>query len=121
MNHDYTLVAIIALIIVIQVIVFVKNISKINNYKKTLGNVKSYRIVNVNVQEDRIKDISIDEVFRNRIEEKYANSNIEVTSNSILTAEEFVEDFDDEYADTELYNQELEFPEDEEEYKIDKN
>lgn len=96
MNHDYTLVAIIALIIIIQVIVFVKNMSKINNYKKTFGNVKNYRIVNVNIYEDQAKDISIEEVFRNRIEEKYANPNIEVSSNAILTEEEILEDFGDE-------------------------
>jgi hypothetical protein len=119
MNHDATLIIIISIIIAIQVIVFVKNISKINSYKKTIGNVKNFTIVNVNIHEDQVKDISIEEVLKNRIEEIYDSSNVDEMPNTILEEDEIEEDYYDE--DLDSYNEELEFPEDEEEYEIDKN
>lgn len=62
-NHDYIIITIILAIIILQVIVFIGNLKKIDNYKKTIRQAKNFEIVEVAVPEDWIREIEVKEIL----------------------------------------------------------
>ena len=84
--HDYIIILIIAVIIGIQIFIFVRNMSKIRNYKKTIEDVKDFDIVEVSVPEEWIKDIDVEELLQNP--DKFQ----ELSTNFSSTIEETDED-----------------------------
>jgi len=64
-SHDYIIITIIAGIIILQVWVFVVNIRKIGDYKKTIKQAKNFEIIEVEVPEDWIKEIEVKEILSN--------------------------------------------------------
>lgn len=102
--HDIVLMVIIAVIILLQVYVFWGNYRKIKDYKKTIEKAKDFKIVEVSVPEDLIKEIEVDEildnpeafqqltgrhlVYQNEVENKSENSGDEICSDEIDFPEE---------------------------------
>jgi len=113
-KHDSILIPLIAIIIMIQIIVFLFNLRKIWIYKKAIGNVKNFKIVHASVQESVISEISINDIFRNSIEEKYNKVSSDVISTQSITDEEIEENYNPE--DLNNSNDEFDFPKNEEEY-----
>jgi hypothetical protein len=64
-SHDYIIITIIAGIIILQVWVFVVNIRKIGDYKKTIRQAKNFEIIEVEVPEEWIKEIEVKEILGN--------------------------------------------------------
>jgi len=64
-SHDYIIITIIAGIIIFQVWVFVVNIRKIGDYKKTIKQAKNFEIIEVEVPEEWIKEIEVKEILGN--------------------------------------------------------
>ncbi len=64
-SHDYIIIAIIAGIIIFQVWVFVVNILKIGDYKRTIRQAKNFEILEVEVPEEWIKEIEVKEILGN--------------------------------------------------------
>lgn len=64
-SHDYIIIAIIAGIIILQLWVFVVNIRKIGDYKKTIRQAKNFEIIEVEVPEEWIKEIEVKEILGN--------------------------------------------------------
>lgn len=63
--HDFILIAIIAVIIVIQVLVFLGNYRKIQDYKRTIQKANDFKIVEVSVPEEWIKNIEVEDILKN--------------------------------------------------------
>jgi len=64
-SHDYIIIAIIAGIIILQLLVFVVNIRKIGDYKKTIRQARNFEIIEVEVPEEWIKEIEVKEILGN--------------------------------------------------------
>ena len=62
---------IIGIIIVIQVIVFVMNMTRILSYKQSIGNIKNYQIKHADVPEEYINSITVREILTDNIPEAY--------------------------------------------------
>lgn len=119
-KHDSILIPLIAIIIMIQIIVFLFNLRKIWMYKKAIGNVKNFNIVHAFVQESDISEISIKEVFKKSSEEKYSINNMDEISTETIPDEEIQENYNPE--DLTNSNDEFNFPLNEEDYNAeDKN
>lgn len=104
-SHDIILIIIIGAIIIAQFYVFWGNYLKIRNYKKTIQNVKSFKIVEVSVPEEWIKDIEVDEILRDpaafrKLAEEFDPNNLKSQSETKDNSQK-------------NYKGEIEFPEDE--------
>tara|TARA_R110000737_G_scaffold299648_1_gene306468 strand:+ start:183 stop:482 length:300 start_codon:yes stop_codon:yes gene_type:complete len=62
---------ILGIIIVIQVIVFVMNMTKILAYKQSIGNIKNYTIKDAVVPDEYINSITVKEILTDNIPESY--------------------------------------------------
>lgn len=63
--HDFILIAIIGVIIVIQILVFLGNYRKIQDYKRTIQKANDFKIVEVSVPEEWIKNIEVEDILKN--------------------------------------------------------
>lgn len=62
--HDFILIAIIGVIIVIQILVFLGNYRKIHDYKRTIQKANDFKIVEVSVPEEWIKNIEVEDILK---------------------------------------------------------
>ncbi|MGY5846614.1 hypothetical protein ACW6QP_04280 [Salegentibacter sp. HM20] len=120
--HDIILIIIIGAIILFQLIVFRNNYRKIQDYKKTIEKARNFKIVEVAVPEDMVKEIEVDEILRNP--EAFQNDFSKVSSSIIGAAEvdSLLESESEEigYAGADLEEFEIsDAAEDEEEYESD--
>lgn len=83
---------IIGIIIVIQVIVFVMNMTKILAYKQSIGNIKNYQIKHALVPEEYINSITVREILTDNIPEAY----IQAVADNV----QYVSDEEKEYYDS---------------------
>lgn len=111
-SHDIILMIIIGAIIIVQCYVFWGNYRKIQDYKRTIEKTKNFKIVEVAVPEELIKEIEVDEILRNP--EAFQNNSSEFSSTMVeedelapkITLNGSYQDFDSE----EEFSEELEFP-----------
>lgn len=97
--HDIILIIIIGVIILIQVYVFVGNYRKIQDYKKTIEKTSDFKIVEVLIPEEWVKEVEVDDVLRNP--EAFQKSSSEFSSKMTLAPEEESQLIpDSEYVDT---------------------
>lgn len=82
---------IIGIIIVIQVIVFVINMTKILAYKQSIGNIKNYTIKDAVVPDEYINSITVREILTDNIPEAYIR---EVPDNVQYVSDEEKEYYD---------------------------
>ncbi len=61
---------IIGCIIILQIIVFVRNLIRIFSYKQAIGNIHNYKIKHSIIPEEFIEDISVREILSNNIPER---------------------------------------------------
>ncbi len=112
--HDIVLIAIIGAIILVQIYVFVNNYRKIQDYKKTIEKTQDFKIVEVAVPDEWIKEVEVDDILRNP--EAFQNSSSEFSSKMTEAPEEDpVLDANTDYVeenleDEEEFPEELEFP-----------
>lgn len=130
--HDIVLIAIIGAIILVQIYVFVNNYRKIQDYKKTIEKTQDFKIVEVAVPEEWIKEVEVDDILRNP--EAFQNSSSEFSSKmteapeteapeeepQLITKPEYVDEIPEEEIDfheeeelldeEEEFHEELEFP-----------
>lgn len=64
-SHDFILIGIIAVIILVQVLVFIGNFRKIKDYKRTIKKANDFKIVEVTVPEEWIKNINVEDILKN--------------------------------------------------------
>ncbi|SIR14730.1 hypothetical protein [Maribacter ulvicola] len=62
---------IIAVIIIIQVIVFIINMTRIFAYKQSIGNIQNYKIKDAFVPEKYMNSITVREILTDNIPESY--------------------------------------------------
>ena len=112
--HDIVLIAIIGAIIVVQIYVFVNNYRKIQDYKKTIEKTQDFKIVEVAVPDEWIKEVEVDDILRNP--EAFQSSSSEFSSKISEAPEEdpvLVDNTDyveENLEDEEEFPEELEFP-----------
>tara|TARA_R110002051_G_scaffold108607_5_gene181354 strand:- start:446 stop:763 length:318 start_codon:yes stop_codon:yes gene_type:complete len=68
---DKILNIIIGIIIVIQIIVFVLNMTRILSYKQSIGSIKNYQIKHSVVPEEYINSITVRDILTDNIPEAY--------------------------------------------------
>ncbi len=113
-SHDIILMIIIGVIIIAQFYVFIGNYRKIQDYKKTIEKTKDFKIVEVAVPEEWIKEIEVDEILRNP--EGFQNISSEFTSKMTEAPENdlapnvTLNDPDQNFDGDEEFPEELEFP-----------
>jgi|TARA_Y100000588_G_C14117618_1_gene865901 hypothetical protein len=110
--HDIVLILIIGAIILVQVFVFMGNYRKIQGYKKTIEKTRDFKIVEVEVPEEWIKEVEVNDILRNP--EAFQSSSSEFSSKMTEAPEN---DLDEESAweedstlETEEFSEEIEFP-----------
>jgi len=91
--HDYIITGIIVGIIIFQVIVFLGNIKKIANYKRTIEQAKNFEIIEVQIPEDRIKNIEVKEILSNPA--AFRDSSINFNTEDFVDEVNFEEDLVD--------------------------
>ncbi|NJY62536.1 hypothetical protein HC174_07155 [Salinimicrobium sp. CDJ15-81-2] len=104
-SHDIILIIVIGAIILLQVYVFWGNYRKIQDYKKTIQDVKNFEIVEVSVPEEWISKLEIDEILQDpaafqKLAADYSPNGIDASTGRKNSVQE-------------NYNDEIEFPEDE--------
>lgn len=115
--HDIILIAIIGAIILVQVFVFFGNYRKIQDYKKTIEKANDFKIVEVAVPEELIKEVEVDDILRNP--EAFQGISTEFSSKMTEAPEENIEPYENHQAyeeqeklleTQEEFPEELEFP-----------
>lgn len=113
-DHDTVLILIIGVIIIVQFYIFYINYRKIQDYKKTIEKTKGFKIVEVAVPEELIKEIEVDEILRNP--EAFQNISSEFTSKvkedpkDVLDPNDNFNDPDQNLDNEEEFSEELKFP-----------
>ncbi len=124
-SHDTILIIIIGAIIFLQIYVFWRNYQKIQDYKKTIQNVKDFKIVEVSVPEEIVKSIEVDKILGNP--EAFQNVSSEFSSkmtefpDSDLESDSLLNDQDKSFHEEEEFSEELLFPEDYDGLKYEKH
>lgn len=81
MEHDEIIYGIVGIILIIQVIVFIRNLMKINSYNKSILNVEKFKILEFEVPADELKYMEVDEIMESK--ERYQSvPYIEESSNT---------------------------------------
>lgn len=104
-SHDIILIIVIGAIILLQVYVFWGNYRKIQNYKKTIQDVKNFEIVEVSVPEEWITKLEIDEILKDPAAFQKLSANYSPNGTDTSTGKK--------HSVQENYNDEIGFPEDE--------
>lgn len=113
-DHDTVLILIIGVIIIVQFYIFYINYRKIQDYKKTIEKTKGFKIVEVAVPEELIKEIEVDEILRNP--DAFQNISSEFTSKvkedpkDVLDPNDNFNDPDQNLDNEEEFSEELKFP-----------
>lgn len=102
-SHDFILIGIIAVIILVQVLVFIGNFRKIKDYKRTIKKANDFKIVEVTVPEEWIKNINVEDILKNP--EEFGKVSSEFT---LKNKEEFEEESSLNQNETLIENDELE-------------
>ena len=103
--HDVVLMIIIALIILLQFYVFWGNYRKIQDYKKTIEKAKDFKIVEVSVPEDLIKEIEVDEILDDPEAFQQSAARHLVEQNEV--------EIESENSRNKIYSEEIDFPDEE--------
>ena len=104
-THDVVLMIIIAVIILLQFYVFWGNYRKIQDYKKTIEKAKDFKIVEVSVPEDLIKEIEVDEILDDPEAFQQSAARHLVEQNEV--------EIESENSSDEIYSEEIDFPDEE--------